>query len=409
MSAHPVLKVAYLVNQYPKVSHTFIRREIRALESQGIEITRIALRGWDGEIADPEDQQERVRTRYVLEGGALPLILATAARALAAPLKFAQALGLAIRMSRGSDRSLWVHLIYLAEASLVLGWLKKARVQHVHAHFGTNPAELACLVHALGGPRYSFTAHGPEEFDKPVALHLGEKIRRAAFVVGVSSFGSSQLRRWVEFRHWAKIRVVHCGLDEAFYRNAPACPPDGARLACVGRLSEQKGQLLLVQAAAELVARGRDFELVLAGDGELRGEIEAMAARHRLGRRIRITGWISSERVRSELLASRALVLPSFAEGLPVVIMEALALRRPVISTFVAGIPELVENGKSGWLVPAGDVGQLADAMDEALEAPTARLEAMGAHGFDRVVSRHSAQVEARKLATHFHDAISMT
>jgi glycosyltransferase involved in cell wall biosynthesis len=162
-------------------------------------------------------------------------------------------------------------------------------------------------------------------------------------------------------------------------------------------------------AAAELARRGRDFRLVLVGDGEMRGEIEALIARCGLGNRVRITGWLSSEQVRDEILASRALVLPSFAEGLPVVIMEAMALRRPVLSTYIAGIPELVRPGQTGWLVPAGDMGQLADAMDTVLSTPDQDLAVMGGLGHDRVVLHHSARNEARKLAAHFRDALSVT
>lgn len=261
------------------------------------------------------------------------------------------------------------------------------------------------LIRQLGGPSYSFTVHGPEEFDKPEALHLDEKIGRAAFVVGVSSFGSSQLRRWANSNNWSKIRVVHCGIDESFEDIGPVPAPAGNTFVCVGRLCEQKGQLLLIQAAAELVRRGREFRILLAGDGEMRGAIEASIAKLALGERVQITGWISSDRVRQEILKSRAMVLPSFAEGLPVVIMEAMALERPVLSTFVAGIPELVLPGATGWLVPAGSCDQLADAMDAILATPDAELALMGRKGRDRVILRHSARTEARKLASHFRDA----
>lgn len=406
MIASPPLRIAYLVNHYPKVSHSFVRREIRALEDEGIEVLRVSVRGWDGELVDQEDLQERERTRFVLQNGPLPLLAATIRAAARSPRRFARAFALALRTGRHSDRPLPIHLIYLTEACRVLAWLEEAKVQHVHAHFGTNPAELAMLIRALGGPTYSFTVHGPEEFDKPLALHLAEKIGRAAFVVGVSSFCSSQLRRWVDQDQWLKIRVVHCGLDEKFYYDAHASPPSGNRLVCVGRLCEQKGQLLLVMAAAELVRRGRDFELVLAGDGEMRGEIEALVTRCGIQGRVRITGWLSGERVREEILAGRALVLPSFAEGLPVVIMEAMALRRPVLSTYVAGIPELVLPGQTGWLVPAGDVEQLADAMDSILSTPDSELAKMGIEARQRVVNRHSIHTEAQKLAAHFRDAI---
>ncbi len=400
-------RIAYLVNQYPKVSHSFVRREIRAIEGEAFEVSRVSVRGWDGELVDPEDLDERSRTRFVLQGGAIPLLLAAIRTALLSPIKFARTVALAVRMSRGSDRPLLVHLAYVAEACIVLAWVEEARVQHVHAHFGTNPAELAALVHTLGGPTYSFTVHGPEEFDKPIGLHLGEKIQRAAFVVGVSSFGASQLRRWADPGQWSKIHVVRCGLDEAFHDTVAASDPSGDRLVCVGRLCEQKGQLLLIAAAAELARRGRNFQLVLAGDGELRGQIEALITHHGLGDKVRITGWISSAQVRDEILASRAMVLPSFAEGLPVVIMEAFALRRPVISTYVAGIPELVRPGENGWLVPAGDVEELSDAMEKALDTPELDLAAMGEKGRERVAQRHSARIEAGKLALHFREAMA--
>jgi glycosyltransferase involved in cell wall biosynthesis len=177
------------------------------------------------------------------------------------------------------------------------------------------------------------------------------------------------------------------------------------RLVCVGRLCEQKGQLLLVQALQRVIAGGRACELVLAGDGEMRADIEALVERHLLQPHVRITGWIGSAQVREEILAARALVLPSFAEGLPVVIMEAMALRRPVITTFVAGIPELVHDGVSGWLVPAGDVDALASAMVACLDASPDTLARMGEAAHERVLARHDVDCEAAKLATMFAGA----
>jgi glycosyltransferase involved in cell wall biosynthesis len=177
--------------------------------------------------------------------------------------------------------------------------------------------------------------------------------------------------------------------------------PDAPRLGCVGRICEQKGQLLLVKAAAKLAARGRAFELVLAGDGEMRPQVEALIAKHRLEQRVAVTGWLGGDAVRQQILTSRALVLPSFAEGLPVVLMEAMALRRPVISTYVAGIPELVNEG-CGWLVPAGDVDALGAALEDAVCRPLDVLEAKGRAGFERVRARHSIEVEAAKLARLF-------
>jgi glycosyltransferase involved in cell wall biosynthesis len=193
--------------------------------------------------------------------------------------------------------------------------------------------------------------------------------------------------------------VVRCGVDAAFLAGGPQPISDVARFVCVGRLAEQKGQLLLLDALARLANEGHSFEMVLAGDGPMRPAIEKRIARLNLGERVRISGWLSNESVRKEILDARALVLPSFAEGLPVVLMEALALGRPVVTTFVAGIPELVEAGWSGWLVPAGSINELADALRQALETPVDRLEAMGRIGAERAAARHDARTEAAKLA----------
>lgn len=394
--------VAYLINQYPMVSHSFVRREILALERQGFTVLRLALRGWDAEVADPADRRERAITRYVLHRGLAGLAWSAAKTLGRRPRRFAAGLKLALAMARGSGRPLPYHLAYLLEACRCLDWMAAAGVRHIHAHFGTNSAEVAMLAAALGGGSYSFTVHGPEEFDKPEALGLPEKIRRAAFVAAISSYGRGQLYRWVEAEHWPKVEVVHCGLEPAFHQAAPTPPAAFPRLVCVGRLCRQKGQLLLIEAAARLARRGADFELVLAGDGEMRREVEAAIARHGLGQRVRITGWIGGEAVRREILAARALVLPSFAEGLPVVIMEALALGRPVITTAIAGIPELVRPGENGWLIPAGSGDDLADAMADCLARPLEDLMAMGEAGKARVLARHSVDREAGKLAELF-------
>ena len=396
------MRIAYLINQYPKVSHTFVRREILALERRGVEVTRIALRGWDAELVDKQDQSERERTRYVLRDGAPALIWASLRMLVTRPAAFMRVIALACRMSRGAERPLPVHLVYFAEACRVAIWLRTSGIEHLHAHFGTNSAEVAMLAHALGGPSWSFTVHGPEEFDKAPLIGLAEKIHRCAFVVAISSYGRSQLFRLVSHEHWPKVLVVPCGLDPDFFQEPATALPAARRLVCVGRLSEQKGQLLLVQAAHRLAAEGREFQLALVGDGEMRADVEALIARHNLQTRVSITGWISNDQVRKEILASRAMVLPSFAEGLPVVIMEAMALSRPVITTYVAGIPELVHDGEHGWLVAAGDVDTLTEAMKACLDAPVDELARMGSAARKRVQERHDVDKAAAQLVALF-------
>jgi colanic acid/amylovoran biosynthesis glycosyltransferase len=338
----------------------------------------------------------------VLRDGAAALLGPLVFTAFSHPARFFRALSLALRMSRRSDRSLLSHFAYLAEACRVEAWLRSAKIEHLHAHFGTNSADVAMLVTELGGPPWSFTVHGSELINNPRGIGLPAKIRHCAFAVAISSFGRAQLYRLVEHRHWPKIHLVHCGLDRAYASVPETDMPTARRFVCVGRLSAEKGQLLLVQAAARLAAEGAQFELVLAGDGELRGEIQAAISRHSLDGRVCITGWISGERVREEILASRALVLPSFSEGIPVVIMEAMALRRPIAATFVGGIPELVSPGEHGWLVPPADVEALAGAIRACLDAPVEVLARMGETARKRVLERHDVETEAGKLTALF-------
>ena len=226
--------------------------------------------------------------------------------------------------------------------------------------------------------------------------------------MAISSYGRSQLYRWVEHQQWDKIKLVHCGLehDDFDKMSEHQMPPATRRFICVGRLSPEKGQLLLMEAARSLAERGARFELVFVGDGELRADIEALIVRYNLQANVRITGWADSEQVRNEILAGRALVLPSFSEGLPVVIMEAMALRRPVISTFVGGIPELVHSGEHGWLVPAGDVDGLINAMQTCLEAPDETCARMGEAAYQRVFARHSVDAQSAKLFELFRSAV---
>ena len=171
------------------------------------------------------------------------------------------------------------------------------------------------------------------------------------------------------------------------------------RLVCVGRLCEQKGQMLLVEAARRAGgARGRTSSWCWRATARCAARSRRRSRATGCSAQVRITGWISSDAVREEILAARALVLPSFAEGLPVVIMEAMALRRPVISTYVAGIPELVRPGEHGWLVPAGDVEALADAMQACLDAPVDMLARMGEAAHARVLARHDVDNAANML-----------
>jgi glycosyltransferase involved in cell wall biosynthesis len=398
------MRIAYFTNQYPAVTHTFIRREIRALEALEVTIVRYALTSSPGQLVDPEDKAEFERTMHIFEGGSGKLLKSVLRSFVCHPLRTLGVFGAAARMGMCSDRGILRHLAYAAEAIVLAEWCRRDKIEHVHAHFGTNPAIVAMLAARLINIRYSFTAHGPEEFEKALIISLEQKVRNATFAVCVSSFGRSQLMRWSSPDQWDKIALVRCGLDSTFF-NTPATPPSPEpRFVCVGRLGVEKAQLILVGAVRLLRDAGVDCKVVLVGDGPMRGEVESAIRRMGLEKQITITGWVSGERVRKELGLARALVLASFSENMPVVIMEAMALGRPVISTYVAGIPELVQPSRNGWLVPAGDEIALADAMQQALSSPVERLGEMGAAGRADVIERHNVMLEAAKLKRLFEN-----
>lgn len=401
------LHVAYLVNQYPKVSHSFIRREILAAEARGHDVQRIALRGWDEPLVDARDIAERSRTTYVLKNGLLPLMSAAVAMAVRRPRGFLRALGTALGMSVRSTSPLPYHLVYLAHACRIMQVLGDKPVAHLHAHFGTNSAEVAMLLHLLGGPPYSFTVHGADEADDGKYLHLDAKVRHAKFIAAVSAYTRAQLLRHISPADWSKVHVVHCGLgDESFADPHDADPVQEPAFLCVGRISSEKGHLILLEAFSRVAARHPEARLVLAGDGPLRPLVEARIADLGLQSHVRISGWISSETVRAEILAARVLVQPSLQEGLPVVLMEAMAMGRPVISTYVAGIPELVVPGEVGWLVPAGDADALADAMEQSLRLPKEELYDKGVAAYERARARHSIDREVEKLVALFAEKV---
>ena len=397
------MRLAYFINQYPKVSHTFIRREIRALEALGFDVQRYALRGPSGEVlVEAADIEERDRTRYILGHGVPYLLYSMAVLSLQRPLGLWRAARQMLSIARRSHRPFVMHLASLAEAAVLARWTQAQGAQHIHTHFGTNSAEVALLARLWGSAPYSVTIHGSDEWDRPVQWTLQDKVQHAAFVVAISSFTRAQLMRWIRLQDHDKLHVVHCGVDEPFLQTPASAVPDNQRLVCVGRLCNEKAQPLLLEALVLLRQRGLRPQLVLAGDGELRPRLEAAIAQHGLADQVTLTGWVDGQRVRDEILASRALVMPSCMEGLPVALLEAMTLQRPVITTYVGGIPELVRPGREGWLVHAGSAEAVADAIEECLRTPIDTLSQMGANGRARIVERHRIADCAEQLGRLF-------
>jgi glycosyltransferase involved in cell wall biosynthesis len=401
------MRIAYLTTAYPAISHTFIRRELLEIERRGHEVHRFSIRPHLAAPVDPTDKAELAKTLHILRQPKSRLISALAKIVVTQPGKTLAAFKHTLELAKSSERGLLRHVAYIAEAAFLLGEVRRRGIEHIHVHFGTNAAAVAMLVREMGGPPFSITVHGgPSEFDAPIGLSLGDKIRAAEFICAITDYCAAQLRRWVGSEHWDKIKIIHCTVGEQFFQAAAPMDPSANTLVCIGRLAPQKGHLMLVDAFAQAINSGVDARLVMCGDGDLRPEIERRAAAAGIQDRIEFTGWIDEAEVRRRLLFSRCMILASFAEGLPMVIMEAFALGRPVISTTIAGIPELVVPGVNGWLVTAGRSDQTAEAIRAVMATPVPRLQEMASAGRQMVLEQHNTTIEGEKLERLFLESV---
>ncbi|MBA3596954.1 MAG: glycosyltransferase [Methylibium sp.] len=353
---------------------------------------------------DPADAAEQRMTQVLLESKWQRVLASVAIAFASRPFAACSAFLQAMRMARNGDARFVTHAGYFVLACLLCRSLRAVDCRHIHAHFGTNPAAVALLASRLSKVSYSLTFHGPHEFVVPERLNLRDKIAGASFVAVVSSSG----QRAVEERYpaWAaKAKLVRCGLDAAWLDEAPARVPQAPHLLCVARLDPQKNPLLLIDAAKHLQERGVRFRLTLIGDGSLRAQADRRVTELGLSAPVHLFGWATQQQVRQHLRESRALVLASDDEGLPVAIMEAFAAGRPAIATDVGGVRELVETGVTGWLVPPRDAHALANAMEQCLLAPTHCLQQL-ADNARRKVQNFDIRTSAEVLGVGFDAAL---
>jgi glycosyltransferase involved in cell wall biosynthesis len=398
------MKIAYLTSEYPKVSHTFIRREILALEELGFDILRFSIRPSRQPLVDEQDIRELSHTTVVLQAGLLTLALHSLQAILRTPARFLRAGLYAARMALKGGVKAPHHAAYLVEACYLSHVLRAQQVEHVHVHFGANAAAAALLCHLLSDIPYSMTIHGPYDFDHASTLSLDVKVRHAAFVGVVSLYGRAQLMRWCGVEDWEKLHLIRCGLDQTFIQPTVQPLPAEPVLVNIARLHTNKGQLILLAAMSLLKHRGVDARLNIVGDGPVYPQLEQKIAELGLSEQVTLLGSLSGEGVREALLKATALVVPSLAENLPVVIMEAFAMGRPVVATQIAGIPELVKDGHNGLLIHPGSATELADAIQKMVSLPIDAREAMGKHGCDLVATHHNIATEAHKLARLMRD-----
>jgi glycosyltransferase involved in cell wall biosynthesis len=371
-------RLAYLVSRYPAVSHTFILREVQKLRLRGVDIATASINPPDRalEAMDAAERHEAEATYGVKADGATGALLALAGWLLRAPLRLAQTFALGWRLG-GPGRPLR-GLAYAVEAMMVARWLQRQQLDHLHVHFGNAAAAVGVAVKCLTGCRLSYTIHGPDEFDDVPGQCLALKMAHADEVICISQFARGQLMRITDPSHWHKFVVCRLGVDPDQFPPVDRSRHSGRRLLCVGRLTPAKGQVLLIQACARLAARGLDFQLQVVGAGPDRERIEAEVQRLGMGQRVELTGALNQAQVREAMAQADVFVLPSLAEGIPVVLMEAMSCGLPCVSTPVNGIPELIEHGRTGLLARPGDVDSLTDALASLLGDASLRLTLAG-------------------------------
>lgn len=403
---HAAGPVAYLTGEYPMVSHTFIQREIDGVRRAGVGVVPFAIRRPGPEhLTGPEERAAAAETFYVIEAARNPLRLLGAHLGclVAAPGRYLAALRLALTGGGPGARAFLWQLFYFAEAGVLARALRRRGVRHIHNHFADSSCTVTMLAAALGGLPYSFTMHGPTEFFAAERWRLDLKIARARFVACISHFCRSQLMIFAAPEHWEKLRIVHCGVEPARYGAERAGRDGPVEIVTVCRLAPLKGVAVLLEALARSGAAGA-VRLTVVGDGPARAALERAAAARGLGGRVRFTGYRSQDQVAAHLAEADIFVLASFAEGVPVVLMEAMAGRLPVIATRVGGVAELVEDGVSGLLVAPSDAAGLADAIARLAADPALRAR-MGEAGRAKVAAEFDVDAEAARLAALFAGA----
>lgn len=397
-------RIGYVVSQYPAVNHTFILREIRSLRELGYPIEVISIRRPDRpmERLSAVEQEEARATTAILGLGAAGVLRENLGVLFRRPAAYLAGLLYALQLSAWDLRKMAQYLIYFAEAATAGAILERRGIAHVHTHFSSTVVLILAKIFPI---RYSMTIHGPAEFDDVVGFHMKEKVAQAEFVVTISKYGASQVMKPSAYAHWHKVHDVPLGVDPATYQMRP--PPLTSRelpfhITSVGRLEPPKGHAVLIEAIGELVRRGhKNVRLTIVGQGALLPELREAVERFGLQEYVELPGAKNHDVVLEYYRRSHVFAMASFAEGIPVVLMEAMAMEIPCVATFITGIPELIHTGQDGLLVPPSDPQELANAISRLIADP-AEAERMGRAGRQQVIENFHLQKNAARLAAIF-------
>jgi colanic acid/amylovoran biosynthesis glycosyltransferase len=395
------VRIGYFTNLYPRATDTFIQREIAGLRQRGIEICTFSVRrpGSEHDVA-AEVVAEKQNTHYLLPVGVFRLILSNIVVFVRRPGRFLAMWALALRTRRPGMRGLALQIAYLQEAILLSIAVTRQRITHLHNHLGDNSGTVTLLASKLSGTGYSITIHGPHIFFDPTHWALREKLRYSRFIVCISHYCRSQMMLFTDPPDWERLRIVRCGVDTERFRYREV-RQQVRKLLYAGRLAVEKGLSVLFESLHDLLARGYEFELTLLGDGSDREQLEELARRLGIHDRLVFAGYASQEQLRESLERSDLFILPSFAEGVPVSLMEAMACGVPVLSTYVGGIAELVEPEQTGLLVPPADCAALSKAIARYCDDLELR-QRVSRCARESVVARFNLDSEVDKLAQLF-------
>jgi glycosyltransferase involved in cell wall biosynthesis len=399
------VRLAYLTSQYPATSHTFIRREIATLREQGVAIDSFSVRApAQAELVADADQAEAARTFYILRQGVVAVLAANLAMVFTRPLAYLGTFALALRHRPPGMRGLLLSIAHFAESMVLARELRRRRLTHLHNHFANSAATVGLLASRMLGMGWSFTMHGISETDYPAGLLLAEKVRAADMVVCVSWFGRAQAMRLVDPAHWGKLHVVRCGLPLSAFPARETRDTAPKTILCVGRLSPEKGQAGLLEVFARLRGKIPDAELRLVGDGPGRNSLERLARVLHVDDAVTFAGRLTEDATLAEIARADVLALPSFMEGLPIVLMEAMALGVPVIASRVAGIPELVEDGRNGLLFTPSNWDELGGCIQRLL-SDRELYERLSAAARMTIAAEFDSLESARQLVELFRES----
>ncbi len=400
--------LAYLVSRYPAISHTFILREVLELRRAGFRIDVASINVADRAAAGltQEEREETATTFYVKTAGVRGALRAHVAVSLGNPAGYILGLLFAIRLGGYDLRNILMNGFYFVEAVMIGHWMTVRKLEHLHVHFATPASTVGVIVGKIFSVTLSITVHGPDEFYDVSGYLLTEKISAATVICAISLFARSQLMKVSDPSQWQKIKVTPLGVDPLSFTPRPLPAREKTfNIICVGRLVPAKGQHILLAAVSRLRSRGRAVNLRLVGEGPDRDSLERLAREYGIADNVVFEGAVNQDKIRGLLEQANVFALASFAEGIPVVLMEAMAMEIPCVATWITGIPELIRDSTDGLLVPPSDDEALAGAIARLMDSYDLQKE-LGAAGRRRIIDRYNLRPNVARLAAVFDEAL---